>query len=264
MRDEPSLRKFVSYAVCGLLYVVAVTAHASSSRVETYVDALATTLSARERSTLQQIPELERRLLALRAYVRAGSNLDSRWSWTREEIERYTASEEYQRLLADLERVQRAFERSNPGYTLYANREVRSLDTQIERWNSNRGVKATGTNLQTFVTTKLTELPRRPNADGLEMFRELLSSWRPMPVSPLAAPGLSLHGRMRAVDFQIMRGGRIVAATEVGAVAREWQATGWSNKLKQAVVTSGSRFEGPLTSPNEPWHYEYKDTSGGE
>jgi hypothetical protein len=264
MRDETSLRTFVSHAVCVLLCAVSLSADASSSRLDMYVDALTSTLSARERNTLQQIPELDRRLLALRAYVRAGANLDSRWSWTQAEIERYTASEEYQRLLADIERVQRAFERSNPGYTLYANRDVRSLDTQIERWNSNRGVKTTARNLQALVMLKLTELPDQPNALGLEMFRELLSSWRPTPVSPLAAPGLSLHGRMRAIDFQIMRNGQVVAATDVGAVAREWQATGWSRKLKQAIVASGSRFEGPLASPNEPWHYEYRDTSGGK
>jgi hypothetical protein len=63
---------------------------------------------------------------------------------------------------------------------------------------------------------------------------------------------------MRAVDFQIMREGRIVAATEVAAVARAWEAPGWDDKLKQAIVASGTRFEGPLKSPNEPWHYEYK------
>jgi hypothetical protein len=264
MPNDASLRNLVRHALCVLLCVAAVdTARAAASRVETYVDALTLTLSARERDTLEQIPELDRRLLAIRAYVRAGPNLNARWSWTRAEIERYMTSDEYRRLLADLELVQQAFERANPGYTLYANREVRSLDTQIERWNSNRGVKKTAANLQAFVAAKLPQLAERPDIEGLKAFRGLLSSWSPAPVAPLAAPGLSLHGRMRAIDFQIMRNGQIVAATEVGASGRDWQATGWSGKLKQAVVTGGGRFAGPLISPNEPWHYEYKDTSGG-
>jgi hypothetical protein len=258
MRDDAALPNWVRCSVCVLLYALAVhTAHARSTRVETYVDALTATLSTRERGVLEQIPELDRRLLAIRAYIRAGSNLNERWSWTREEIERYSASDEYQRLLTDLELVERAFEGANPGYTLYANREVRSLDTQIERWNSNRGVKQTAVNMYNVVAAKLEQLPKRPNAKALVAFRELLSNWRAAPVAPLAAPGLSLHGRMRAIDFQIMRNGRIVAATEVGAVARDWQANGWTLKLQRAVAVGGNRFKGPLASPNEPWHYEY-------
>jgi hypothetical protein len=66
-----------------------------------------------------------------------------------------------------------------------------------------------------------------------------------------------MHGQSSAIDFQIMRNNRIVAATEVGAVSRDWEATGWTGKLKRAVTTSGGRFKGPLQSPNEPWHYEY-------
>ena len=83
------------------------------------------------------------------------------------------------------------------------------------------------------------------------------------PPSPLAAPGLSMHGQSRAIDFQIMKGGRIVAATEVGAVEREWDAAGWTRKLRQAVLAASPRFKGPLAAPDEPWHYEYRADGGG-
>lgn len=233
-------------------------AHASDVALANHLTAVAETLGARERLTLAQIPELDRRLLALRAYVRAGSNLDARWSWTEQEIRTYERSAEYRRLLEDLERVRAAFERQNPGYTLYANTQVRSLDVQLERWNSNPGVAKTASSLLRAAQTTLARAPDQPHASSIAGFKRFLASWRPAPVAPLAAPGLSAHGRMRAVDFQIMRDGRIVAATELAAVAREWEAAGWDRKLKQAIETSGTRFEGPLKSPNEPWHYEYK------
>jgi hypothetical protein len=248
--------------LCGLIACAAIeSAPAGEAALANHLTAVAATLGARERMTLSQIPALDRRLLALRAYVRAGSNLDSRWSWTEQEIRIYERSAEYRRLLEDLARVRAEFERQNPGYTLYANTQVRSLDVQLERWNSNLGVAKTAASLLRAAQAALAQAPDRPNSSSIASFKRFLANWRPAPVAPLAAPGLSAHGRMRAVDFQIMRDGRIVAATEVGAVAREWEATGWSRKLKQAIVASGTQFEGPLKSPNEPWHYEYISSS---
>lgn len=232
-------------------------AEATEANVATHLSALAATLGARERMTLAQIPQLDRRLLALRAYVRAGPNVASRWSWTHDEIRSYERSGEYRRLIEELTAVRAEFERQNPGYTLFANTQVRSLDVQIERWNSNPRVGKTAANLHSDAAATLARSPSRPDSKSLEDFKAFLASWRPAPVAPLAAPGLSMHGRMRAVDFQIMRQGRIVAATDVGSVRSQWEATGWDRKLKKAIVASGAGFEGPLKSPNEPWHYEY-------
>jgi hypothetical protein len=234
------------------------TAQATNESILTsHVNALADTLSAPEQQTLSRIPQLERRLLALRAYVRTGPKVESRWSWTDAEIRAYQRSDAYQMLLQDLAKVSAAFEQQNPGYTLFANTEVRSLDTQIDRWNSNVRVGKTADNLLAAASKAIGRAPLPPSAASLADFKAFLASWRPSPVAPLAAPGLSMHGRMQAVDFQIMRNGRIVAATELGAVASQWEAPGWHHKLKQAVVASGTDFEGPLKSPNEPWHYEY-------
>jgi hypothetical protein len=244
---------------CGVLALIALHAsHAGESALASHLTAVAATLGTRERATLAAIPELDRRLLALRAYVRAGSTVGARWSWTDEEIRTYERSDEYRRLLADLERVRAEFERRNPGYTLYANTEVRSFDVQLERWNSNPRVGKTAAALLEAARANLVRSSEEPNATSIESFRRFLTSWRPAPAAPLAAPGLSAHGRMRAVDFQIMRAGRIVAATEIAAVARDWEAAGWARKLEQAIVASRTHFEGPLKSPNEPWHYEYK------
>jgi hypothetical protein len=73
------------------------------------------------------------------------------------------------------------------------------------------------------------------------------------------APGLSLHGRGRAYDFQILdEAGRTVADTSTSTVAAVWEDHGWAEKLSQAVHSASNKFTGPLENPNEPWHYEYQ------
>jgi hypothetical protein len=234
------------------------TARASGNeRIERYVDAVRTTLGEHERAALARMPDPSRRLLALRAYVRSGTNLKSRWSWTDEQIRAYETSTEYEQLRAAIAAITREFERRNPGYTLYANTQVRSLDTQVERWNSNPGVARTAQRLYQATDNALAELPQQPDNEAVLRFQSFLRAWQPSPTAPLAAPGLSMHGQSRAIDFQIMKDGKIVAATEVGAVPRQWEATGWSRKLKQAISAASPRFKGPLAAPNEPWHYEY-------
>ena len=36
-----------------------------------------------------------------------------------------------------------------------------------------------------------------------------------------------------------------------------WRAEGWDQKLKASMEAVGPSFSGPLTNPDEPWHYEY-------
>jgi hypothetical protein len=82
---------------------------------------------------------------------------------------------------------------------------------------------------------------------------------RPTPAPSLAAPGLSSHGQLRAYDFQIQRkNGPIVARTNTGAAATEWDDPGWTAKLAAAVKSAGSCWKGPLEFPREPWHYDYQ------
>jgi len=74
---------------------------------------------------------------------------------------------------------------------------------------------------------------------------------------PLAAPGLSLHGQSRALDFQVRKGTQTIAGPEVASVASVWEKQGWARKLQEAVDPAQGVFVGPLQSPDEPWHYEY-------
>lgn len=238
--------------------IVGGTASARDDKIERHIAAVAATLSVDERAVLARIPTPERQLLALRAYLRAGPNLDARWSWSDAQIRSYEQSREYRQLLHDIDAITREFERRNPGYTLYANTQVRSLDTQVARWNENPGVGATADTLYRDSRAALAKSSRQPDSESLAIFKRFLQAWRASPTSPLAAPGLSMHGQSRAIDFQIMKDGQIVAATELRSVAREWEAPGWHRKLKQAVAAASPRFKGPLAAPNEPWHYEYR------
>ncbi|MEM8647284.1 MAG: hypothetical protein AAGF86_13190, partial [Pseudomonadota bacterium] len=92
------------------------------------------------KDTLFQIPDLGRRLLALRSYARSRTPLVKRWSWTEKQIRAYRGSAEQEALLAEVGEVIAHFAAANPGYELYAGTRVRSLDVQIKNWNKNTSV----------------------------------------------------------------------------------------------------------------------------
>ena len=106
--------------------------------------------------------------------------------------------------------------------------------------------------------------PRANSPEGVSAFRKLLVSFKPIPTPSLAAPGLSLHGRMQAIDFQVMAGNRIVAGTDPATVIETWEASGWKAKLQSAVHEANSGFIGPLKDPNEPWHYDFRPRAGDD
>jgi hypothetical protein len=225
--------------------------------LDAYLQRIAAGLPEKTAAALKEIDGTPRRLLAARGYLRAGDALRTRWSWSAEEIHAHTRTDQYRALLAETERIRNRFEANNPGYTLYANTEARSLELQITRFNTNKSVGRIAAVLHTNALAEL-EKPvygSPTEADSVARFTKFLKAWRPPTAAPLAAPGISRHGQLRAIDFQIMKDGAIVAPTDTATVKRSWDAPGWTEKLKAAVA--GSRFTGPLQSPYEPWHYEY-------
>ena len=233
-------------------------ADGSAAKLREYLLAVTHDLPPPAEQALPRIDEVPRRLLAVRGYLRAGEQLTARWSWSGEEIRAYEASQEYRDLLAEIVAVRSRFEAQNPGYSLYANTATRSLDVQLQRWNSNRSVGVIAGRLQDAAASELAHdaYPPHPDAKATVRFAGFLRAWRPVPAAaPLAAPGLSLHGRSRAIDFQVTHGERIIAPTEVAKVRSVWEQQGWSDKL--AAVMRDTHFVGPLRSPDEPWHYEY-------
>src|SRR4029434_10737052 len=111
-------------------------------------------------------------LLAVRGYLRAGQQLQSRWSWSADEIRAYEASQEFGDLLAEVALVRARFEAANPGYSLYANTTARSLDLQLQRWNSNKSVGVIAGQLQAAALRELSgkDYPAHPDAKATVRF----------------------------------------------------------------------------------------------
>jgi hypothetical protein len=40
--------------------------------------------------------------------------------------------------------------------------------------------------------------------------------------------------------------------------AGRWDSEGWTEKVRAAVTRASMKFTGPLASPREPWHYDYR------
>lgn len=228
--------------------------------VDATLATLAAGLDSRAASALERIEGTGRRLLAARAYLRAGEALTARWSWTAEEAAAFDATAERRALDAAVARVRCEFESRHPGYTLWVNPEFRSLEVQLARWNENETVGIAGARLLAAAEHALAGTEAR-TPGAVAVLRELLIAHLPSPVLPLAAPGLSPHGRLQAIDFQVETAGRIVAGTDTASIAREWIADGWKARLHAAVESADAGFEGPLASPNEPWHYEFRPTA---
>ena len=245
MHGHGSVR--VAAALLLLLQLLVAPASAQDT-LEQQFAAVVTSLDADVQRTLRDVEGLPRQLLAARAYLRAGPGLRDKWSWTEAEVARFERSAARQQMLADIQRVTAVFESLNAGFTLYVNTAVRSLGVQLERWNKNRTVGMLADELHAAALAA---------AKAGQPLRRFLIDWQPSAAAPLAAPGLGLHGRARAVDFQIRQGERIIAGTETASVSKDWDAAGWTQKLQRAVERSGAPFRGPLLSPREPWHYEY-------
>lgn len=250
-------------AIAALLLVVTASSIASmntpdSAPLPPYVMSISAQLDPRVGETLAQLDGTGRQLLALRSYLRSASNLAERWSWTQEQIEAFEGSPEQHELQLEIDRVRTAFVAANPGFELYVNSKVRSLDAQIERWNINVSVKAAADEILVAAQGLIASpgfTAERPE-QAREALKAFLSGHSPVPRPTIAAPGLSLHGQMRAIDFQVHQGERVVAGPNTATIATDW-AAGWATKLHTAVHETSDKFVGPQASPPEPWHYTY-------
>jgi hypothetical protein len=238
-----------------------------SKKLEAYMGAMSRFLAAEQNDALAKIDDVPRRHLAMTYYLRAGPSIASRWSWTTEQIAKYEKSPEYAAALAELEKISTQFAADNPGYVLHVNSRVRSLEEQVSLWQATDSVGKAASELNDAALKTLAndKYGDAPDAASIKRFRTFLDVWRPTTRLTLVAPGLSLHGRGRAYDFQIRdKDGRTVAEPVASTVQKVWTEGGWAEKLSLAVHTASDKFVGPLLSPPEPWHYEYKPTAPGK
>lgn len=237
-----------------MLLIALALALAPPAGADARIEALEATLPTKAQAALKRIDGKGRRMLALRSYLRSERSLEARWSWSAEEIADYEKSPARQKALDAVAAVVKTFEEKNPGFTLYVNAEVRSLDEQIGKWNDNASVGAGAAELEKDFADWARDHAKAKEAAA----RAFLAGWKPDRRPMIAAPGLSPHGRAEAFDFQIMKDGAIIAAASTSIIDDVWEKDGWSARLKAAVEGSGQPFDGPLENPEEPWHYEYE------
>ena len=144
--------------------------------LSSHVTSISSQLDPRVAPTLGQFDGTGRQLLALRSYLRSASHLAERWSWTQEQIEAFEGSPEQRDLQQEIERVRTAFIAANPGFELYVNSQVRSLDVQIEHWNSNESVKTAADEIL-VAAQALIASPDFPPTDRPEQAREALKAF---------------------------------------------------------------------------------------
>lgn len=252
-------------AVAPCLVAVALAApagrpQAAEESLHAHLAAVRESLDPRAADALTRMEGTGRQLLAARAYLRAGAGLADRWSWTDEDIDTWRGSPAQATLDGAIARVRGAFESANPGYSLHVNPEVRSFEVQLERWNTNPTVASAAAALAeaAALTVQSQGFPAPGTPIAHAAFGDFLRAFAPDPMPPLAAPGLSAHGQMRAVDFVVTRGERIVAGASTADIPALWIGQGWAARLKAAVDASGAPFVGPLRFPDEPWHYDYR------
>jgi hypothetical protein len=233
---------------------------ASNALQQRWIEQAGADLDPRAAGALAQILGTDRRLLALRAYLRAGASLDERWSWSEQQLSAYPSTAEGKAAAADIDTVITAFESANPGFTLRVNRMPRSLEVQIAHWNENRSVGVAAAALAASLAQRFGANASTPDPQAL---RTALTQWTPTTAAALAAPGLSPHGQARAFDFQIERDGQVIAGIDAASARQRWDRAGWTQKLHAAVSSTGNRFAGPLASPYEPWHYAYANNRQG-
>jgi len=231
----------------------------ASAKLANYLQAITVQLGEPAADSLATIDGDGRKLLAARSYLRAGDSLPARWSWSQEQIDAYALTPEYAAAMAEIGKVQAAFAEANPGYELYVNTQVRSVDLQVQRWNSNDSVAVAAIALLAASEAQLDApgYPVAPARADVARFAGFLVAWQPEPPPNLAAPGLSPHGQSLAYDFQIQKGSDLIAGADSRQIESVWNGQGWTARLAAAVAAGSEHFHGPLAVPDEPWHYQY-------
>ena len=231
----------------------------ANETVQAYIAGVSKRLDARAVDALRRINDTGRRLLALRGYLRSESSIASKWSWSMEEIERYKTTNEFRNALSEVENVRKKFETLNPGYSLHVNTDVRSLEAQLKNWNETKSVQVAAEDLLGAAGREISRPPYKtvPDQKSLASFERFLKNYKVISTPTVAVPGLSPHGQLRAFDFQIKQGDKIIAGTNVAVIKDVWDGQGWTEKLRVAVTVASRKLTGPLASPREPWHYTY-------
>jgi hypothetical protein len=231
------------------------------------------------REALLKVTDKKRRLLALRGYLRTQRNIDTDWAWSNEQANDFRESIAYKDLVTQIDLVKTEFAKANAGFRLTNSRLIRDLPTQLKLWNDNASVGTAASTLWSLAEAEVAKpnlkqptpttasatpvkptaaptTPVKPTADQVKAFTKFLRQSSPGTIM-VATPGLSDHGHANAVDFTVREADSdtVIAGASKAHIEQNWDKDGYTKALKDAVTAAGDRFEGPLQSPYEPWHY---------
>jgi hypothetical protein len=230
-----------------------------------------------------------RAYLAIRGYLqRTPRFIEDNWVWTDEQSRRYLRSNYFTTTVQPLlDRVNREFKRLNStyhrsgDYGVRTNQVPRPLSEQLNNWLSSydprrdagdrdkSGIRHIFNDGEALKRKLLTEIIKTKYDDdpkvgtGVADFKAFLTGRATDPPETItfALPGLSFHGTGRAFDFVVVLGGNDVTSTSSSPqLRRMWRDDRWEDQLHDAIHAvdpSGNTFDGPLQSPDEPWHYNY-------
>jgi hypothetical protein len=247
-------------------------------------------------ATLKVITDLDRRMAAFWNYVRypknKGRSIAEAWAWDKEQIAAYEKSPErraagvaiaaVKQLFADDPKIKAIGEADSAVYTLWGEPDPRPLETQLNNWQRSDAdsVKEYGRVIREHLVKEMSVCGLAPVNNGIiwdmnveqlmkfgqfiEKYADSSSMGAKSPV--FATPGLSDHGRSRAVDFKVIKHGQGKPEVYLGANSKQadrWRSEGCAGALTRAVNTLNQRngrtvFKGPLSSPDEPWHWVYQ------
>ena len=232
---------------------------AARRRLPLYMSAVASTLDARLQKAIANIRAGDRRYLAIRGYVRREYRVNTHWSWTASEAAAFRKTDEYRAMVDSIKAITTRFALQNPGYRLDVVTDIRTLETQIRKWNTVSSIAKSG---REVVDTSLkiladTSWPDVPDSIATQRFRAFLNGYELVNTPTVAVPGFSDHGQLRAFDFKVYRKARLVAGTATATIRTAWDQPGWSCKLNRAICDYADVFVGPLMQPYEPWHYTW-------
>lgn len=205
-----------------------------------------------------------------------------RWAWTSEDVQKYLGSEDGKKLKERIGTVSKHFQ-AQTGLSAYSLDHApleRTLDKQISLWKGNWSVAKLGPQLVTKLNKMLVadKYPDPPtDASTAKFYTALRKTWLNPVANPddptktyrtptNAAPGMSDHGRLSAIDFVVKSKGKTVVSTSTAQIAK-WKEkvdgrVSYAEGLKAAVTklngdAGTTIFDGPLAAPEEPWHYVY-------
>lgn len=251
-----------------------------NEKLQVYFDELAATFPEKVQNALKKIRDFRSeknplpaqkvalQLLALWKYIKA-KNLDAKWVWSDELLRAYPAP-----VRDGIKKITEEFEvlANSPSNPLYTSAKVtsikpftlghsdpRNLNKQVELWNNN--TKTVPQAAEDIKRKCLLEIVDYPDLPDTEKFRTFLKTCTVIPGTTNAAPGLSDHGHMNAVDFVVKQNDRTIAGTSTGKMKEKWDDPGWTQMLNTAVknylMNNSSKLfsEDHLKNPREPWHY---------